>query len=252
MLPVIKIHFLTIPVWITSVIIGVVICWLLLLTRTTRLGYPTKKIYIWALISFPIGAGGAFITNIFVSFMASAEFDALFAGDAVNGLTSLGGIVFCLLFSFVYIRKIIKVPILPLLDAVAFSLPLSIFFGRFGCLMIGDDFGRMAPIWAQDSPISALLISVKSFASYSLAGKYYALEPDSTMIWNLPLLFMINAIFVLVYTEYVYRRKEQWSLLPGTVSAITATGYFGGRFFLEFLREEILIWGTLFNPWQRV
>jgi len=69
-------------------------------------------------------------------------------------------------------------------------------------------------------------------------------------MWNLPLMLMMNAFFVLITVETLYRNRERWRLYPGTVMAAACTQYAGGRFFMEFLRKDDLAVGTLFNPWQ--
>ncbi|MEK7742550.1 MAG: hypothetical protein AAB273_02770, partial [Nitrospirota bacterium] len=66
----------------------------------------------------------------------------------------------------------------------------------------------------------------------------------------LPLLFMIEAFVILVITEALYHKREKWTLYQGTVFASAGALYSGGRFFLEFMRKEGVVNGTIFNPWH--
>jgi prolipoprotein diacylglyceryltransferase len=63
-------------------------------------------------------------------------------------------------------------------------------------------------------------------------------------------MLVLNAFFVLITVETLYRNRVRWRLYPGTVMAAACTQYAGGRFFMEFLRKDDLVVGALFNPWQ--
>jgi prolipoprotein diacylglyceryltransferase len=163
----------------------------------------------------------------------------------------IGSIVVTLAFGAVYIKYVLKTPPLPLLDAAAFTLPLSIGLGRFGCLLNGCCFGMLAPDWARTPLLRAFTIPLHLYAPTSFAGQTLkGTLPGDALLWNLPLLLMFHEAAVLAVTETLYRHRERWRLLPGTVLAAAVAQEAGGRFFLEFLRWDEHVGGTVFNPWQ--
>ncbi len=242
--PHIHIGVLELSTWRITVLGGLLLCWLLFLARAKRLGYPVIPVVLLLVLALPAGEIGGHVFNLLIP---------LFFGTGglmfLRGLTVTGSIVFVLVFSLVFVRFFIKTDPLPLLDAAAFTFPLSIMIGRFGCLLTGCCFGKPAASWVSGSWLTVFTLRADLYDPASLAG-HVLREIPAGVVWNLPLLLMLNALFVLVTAETLYRNRERWRLVPGTVMAAVSTQYNGGRFLMEFLRKDDTVSGTLFNPWQ--
>jgi len=246
MLPFIHIGGFAISTWRVVVIDGLVLCWILFLIRARNRGYPRSAVFLWLLLGLPAGAAGGHIFNRLIPALAGVNS----ASYALSGLTVIGSIVACLAFSYFYITYVMKVPWTPLLDAVAFTFPLSIFIGRIGCLFAGCCYGKAAPASVKTSLLSVLTLPVGLYAESSSAGHDFLGVPRDSLVWDLPLFLMINTAIALIAAETLYRKRDQWRLYPGTVFSATGALYAGGRFFIEFLRKEEGAGAVLFNPWQ--
>jgi phosphatidylglycerol:prolipoprotein diacylglycerol transferase len=245
MFPFIHIGGLSISTWRVVVVDGEVLCWILFLVRARNLGYPFRTVFFWLVLGLPVGALGGHLFNQLIPALTGAGNSYPF-----SGLTVIGSIFSCLLFSFFYIKHVMKTPPLPLLDAVAFTFPLSILIGRVGCFFAGCCYGKPAPDSLKASLLSVFTLPVGFYAGSSSAGHdFIGLRPDS-LVWDLPLLLMSNALVALVVAETLYRNRERWKLYPGSVFAATGALYAAGRFPLEFLRKEEGAADVLFNPWQ--
>jgi phosphatidylglycerol:prolipoprotein diacylglycerol transferase len=223
---------------------GVVLCWVLMLRRTTRLGLPPVKVYLWFLTAFPVGALGAGAAAGLVR-MAQGHSGVALAGVGTSGMTVLGAVVACLLYSLLYIRLVLRVSPWPLLDAVAFSYPLALAFGRLGCLMNGCCYGRPAP----DS-LGPLTVPLAAYDPVTPARAHYASAPWDTTLWNLPVILALLALVTVAVTEGAYRRREAWRLPAGAVLLIALLTDATTRFAAEFLREEGTLGWVPLNPWQ--
>ncbi len=246
MLPYIHIFGWTISAWRVLVIDGVVLCWILFLVRARNRRFPFTSVFLWLVLGLPAGALGGHLFNKVIPLIVGAAG----ASQSFTGLTVLGSIIACLTFSYFYITYVMKVPWTPLLDAVSFTFPLSIFIGRIGCLLSGCCYGKPVSDALKTSMLSVLMVPVGFYAEDSTARHDYGNTHLDNLIWNLPVLLMINAVIALAVSETLYRRRERWQLHPGTVFSATGTLYAGGRFFIEFLRKEEGAGTALFNPWQ--
>lgn len=235
-----------ISTWRVVVLAGIILCWIIFLIRARKLGYSFYTVFPWLLFGLLVGTLGAHLFNKLIPDLAGMGN----AAYSFKGTTVIGSIVFCLLFSFFYIKYIIKIPPMQLLDASAFAFPLSIFIGRMGCLLNGCCYGKIAPNSVNPSLLSVFTIPVGFYVEPSSAWHDYLGVPHDSLAWNLPLLLMINVFLILMVTETMYRNRIKWELYPGTVFAATSMLYAGGRFFIEFMRKEDGVHNALFNPWQ--
>lgn len=231
--------------WRIVVLAGVMLCWALFLPRAKHLGYSPSSVLFLLVFALPVGTIGGHLVNVLIP----AIFGLGWVTPA-SGLTVIGSIVSVFGFGLLYIKYVIKVDAMPLLDAVAFTFPLSIMIGRLGCLLSGCCYGKLASEPVRDSLLSIFTIPVDLYAPTSQAWQVLRDCPSGSPVWNLPLMLMLNALLVLITVETLYRNRERWHLYPGTVMAAACTQYAGGRFFMEFLRRDNLAVGTLFNPWQ--
>lgn len=246
MLPSIYFGSLEISTWRLAALGSVVICWILFLIRSRKLGYSFYTIFPWLLFALPVGTLGAHLFNKIIPVLAGAES----ASYSFSGLTVIGSIISILLYSLLYIKYVMKTQPMPLMDAVAFTFPLSVMLGRIGCLLAGCCYGRTAPESIGASLFSVLTLQLDFYMPSSEVRQAYHDMPLHTLVWNLPLLFMLEAFVILVITEALYHKREKWNLYPGTVFASAGALYSGGRFFLEFMRKDEMAGNTIFNAWQ--
>jgi len=246
MLPFIHFGNLEISTWRIVVLAGIVLCWILFLIRAKRLGYSFYSVFALLLFALPVGTLGGHLFNKIIPVLAGSENPY----HNFMGLTAIGSIISVLLFAVIYIKYLMKTNPMQVMDAAAFTFPLSIFIGRIGCLLSGCCYGRVAPESIGGSFFSIFTLPLDSYAPSSDAWHAHQDMPHHTLLWNLPLLFMTEAFVILALTEIIYRRREKWNLYPGTVFASAGAMYAGGRFFIEFLREDELVGNTVLNPWQ--
>lgn len=245
MYPHIHIGVLELSTWRITVLAGVLFCWLLFLPRAKRLGYPTRQVLLLLALALPVGTIGGHLFNLLIPLVLGTG-----GWSSARGITVIGSIISVLAFGALYLRYVLRTDPLQFLDAVAFTFPLSIMIGRVGCLLSGCCFGRPFQDMVQGMLVSLFAFPVRWYDASSQAGEsLQAVSPDS-LVWNLPLFLVLNALFVLITTEVLYRNRERWRLRPGTVIAAAATQYAGGRFFLEFLRYDVAVGNSRFNPWQ--
>lgn len=246
MFPVIHIGGLELSTWRIFVLTGVVLCWILFCIRAKKLGYSLYSVFFLLLLGLPVGTIGGHLFNKMIPAVVGAHS----APYPLSGLTVIGSIFSCLFFSFFYIKYVMKTQPMQLLDAAAFTFPLSILVGRIGCLFAGCCYGKIVPESIKTSFLSVFTLPVDFYAQSTHAWHDYQGLPLDSSIWNLPLFLMINAFFALVVTEMIYRKREKWNLYPGTVIAATCTLYASGRFLIEFIRKAENVGNTLLNPWQ--
>jgi phosphatidylglycerol:prolipoprotein diacylglycerol transferase len=231
--------------WAIVVSCAVVLCWALVLPRTTRMGYAPARVLAWLVLALPVGALGA---------RALAGLVALALGQNAsglallrNGMTVLGSIVACLVFTVLFVRVAFREWPLRLLDAAAFTFPLAVACGRVGCLFNGCCFGKLAPA---DAPAWLTLATAAMAKGTHAADRFAASAGANARIWNLPLFLVAAALATLSAAEWLYRRRGQLRLPDGTVFLITLALDGALRFCVEFLREEPRLGGGPFHPWQ--
>mgnify|MGYP001578924157 FL=1 len=246
MIPFINIGGLEISTWRIVALGSVIICWILFLIRAKKLGYSFYTVFPWLLFALPVGTLGAHLFNKIIPVLAGAES----ASYSFSGLTVIGSIISVLLYSLLYIKYVMKTPPMQLMDAVAFTFPLSVLLGRIGCLLNGCCYGKIAPDSIKTSFLSIFTLPLDFYIPSSQIRHDYHGMPHDSLVWNLPLLFMLEAFAILVITEIMYHKREKWALYPGTVFASAGALYSGGRFFLEFMRKEGVVSSTIFNPWH--
>lgn len=244
MLPSLSLFGHAFSTWRFVVVCAVVLCWFLVLRRTRRLGYPVEPVLVFLVLEMPVGLLGGMLFNRLIPFAFGLK------GTELDGLTVIGSMVVTIAFGLVYIERVLKTPPLPLFDAVAFTMPLAIGIGRFGCLLNGCCFGTVPPAWVKDSVLRLFTIRVGSYSPFSYAGQVLKAAPGAEVLWNLPLMLMLHELAVLVVVETLYRNRARWRLPAGAVLAAAALQEEGGRFFLEFLRWDEHVGATRFNPWQ--
>jgi prolipoprotein diacylglyceryltransferase len=244
MFPGIPIGGFELSTWRVLVLGAVLLCWALFLKRSKSLGYPAGPVLVFLALELLVGTLGGHLFNLLIPAVFGAP------ASPAGGLTVIGSIVSTLAFAQVYLKRVLKTPPLPFLDAVAFTMPLTMSIGRLGCLLNGCCYGRFAPDWAGESLSRLFTIPAGLYSPSSAAGAVLEHVPGDRLLWNLPLMLALNSLCVLLVTETLYRNRRRWDLLPGTVLAAAVAQETGGRFLLEFLRWDDVVAGTPFNPWQ--
>lgn len=217
-------------VWGLCVTVGVFLCWALLVRRTARLGYGTPRVLAWLILAFPVGALGALGLSSLVLLIGGAT--------SSGGMTVLGAIVACAIWSALYVRVAFGEAPWRLLDAAAFTFSLASLCGRLGCLWNGCCFGDVAgagvPHW--------LTLASEDYVAPSLAA---ASLPHGVRVWNLPLLFIVAQAVTLAAVELCYRRAR-WPV--GAVAALAIAADALGRVGIEVVRFEPDFGAK--NPWR--
>jgi phosphatidylglycerol:prolipoprotein diacylglycerol transferase len=141
-----------------------------------------------------------------------------------GGIVSYGGFFGGALGGWWYARRH-RLPVLRLGDAVLPALALGQVFGRVGCLLVGDDYGRVwesGPDWATVSFPAGIEGSL--IPPHLLGVKLVPIQI---------LLSLMNLVVFLIAVGWLRRRR-----FDGQVLAITMILYALGRFSLEFLRGD--------------
>ena len=214
--------------------------------RARNLSYPLGSVFFLLIFGLPVGTVGGHLFNRLIPILLNATH----IESSLSGLTVIGSIVACLLYGYLSVKYILKKHPLEVLDSLAFTFPLSIMLGRIGCLFAGCCHGRPAAEQLTASPLSIFMLPANLYVEPSFAWKSYHDLPADAMVWNLPLLLMINALIALIVTELAYRKKSSLGLVNGTVMALTATMYTGGRLVVEYVRQEGMVGNSVYNPWQ--
>lgn len=220
--------------WALVVTAGVLVCWALFMRRARRLGHDRLRTFLWLLTAFPVGGASAALAAGAVR-AASGAPAALGVGSAATGMTVLGAVAGCLLYSVAWARWVLRTSPWALLDAAAFTYPLALAFGRIGCLLNGCCFGHVT-----DTALGPLTVPLASYAPGTLARTYYTGAPTDALLVNLPLALLAGALVTLVVTERLWRRRAALRLLPGTVLVVALGTDAATRFVAEFLREDPL------------
>ncbi len=218
--------------------------------RPNRLAEPTEKtiqifpsdrigtITIVAAISGVVGAKIFALMEDIPSFLEN-PIRSFFSG---SGLTIYGGLIGGFLVTAWYLRTK-KIPILPVLDAVAPALIVAYGVGRMGCHFSGDgDWGIVAAaqpswwflpdwLWAYDYPNNviqegqALVNCVGEYCSHLVPAVY------PTPVYETTAAFLIGAI--------LWRLRKPLTYIPGLLFCIYL--FFNGfeRFWIEKIRVNI-------------
>ncbi|PSR13133.1 MAG: hypothetical protein C7N36_09190 [Bacteroidetes bacterium] len=200
--------------------------------------YPHDRIVDIATVSVVSGIIGA---KLFTVIEQPAAFFAdpmgqLFSGD---GWTIYGGLIGGFIGATIYFRRK-KIPVLPVLDAVAPALIIAYGVGRMGCHLAGDgDWGIAAAaqpdwwflpdwLWAQDYPRNVLNRGVELA---NCVGKYCrhlvpAVYP--TAVYETLMAFTIGGVLWVV--------RKPFTALPGLLFALYLLLNGAERFLIEKIR----------------
>jgi prolipoprotein diacylglyceryltransferase len=234
MFPEVWLGGLSVPSYPAIILVGLLVCWLLIVRRGRRLGWDTPGLITVLLLGIPAGAiGGRALAALTEATLGSGA-------TGYSGMTVIGSTAGVVMFAVLAAPRLVRARPLEFLDAVAFSMPLSFVFGRMGCLALGCCHGTPSPDgagWAT--------LPLATYAPGTLPRlQYDPLGVES--IWNLPGLFVLQAVVGLLVVEAHYRRTRAWAP-AGATAAMAAAVDAAGRLLIEPYRGGP--WGEGANPW---
>jgi phosphatidylglycerol:prolipoprotein diacylglycerol transferase len=126
--------------------------------------------------------------------------------------------------------KLVKESPWPFLDALASAGCLATFFGRWGCLLAGCDFGRVTSLpWGMRYPHGS-----SAYVAHIASGALSPGAPLSLPTHPLPIYLSLNGLVLFVVLSTVFYRTRH---RPGTTLAAFWLLYGATRFGWEFLRD---------------
>ncbi len=200
-----------------------------------RIGEDPDK--AWDLLFMAVVGGilGAKIYYIFLNYprLASDPMGLIFAR---GGLVWYGGFILATALVVWEIKRQ-KLPLRPMADVVATTLPAAYAVGRMGCFLVGDDWGRPTDSWlgiafprgtpaTTVSNIEAMGISVDP----ALVEKYGQVVPvHPTQLYEVG---MSTAIFFVIWRLRDHKHAAGWLFMLWLALAGVE------RFLVEFLRAK--------------
>lgn len=243
MFPFVSFGGLEIPTYPVLLFSGLILSWTLIHRRTSRLGWSSMGVITVLFLAFPAGAIGGRLLAMATEWICFGLGDGGELGGYA-GMTVLGSVVGSLSFAAIAVPRLVKVPVLEFLDAVAFSFPLTVMFGRLGCLSLGCCHGSAAPT---DAP-AWLTISLAVYAPETAPHQLF--DPDHVeLLWNLPLMLVLHAAIALVSVELHYRKLQPRSS-SGTTLALCLVLDAIGRVLIEAYRGGEWSLTDAGNPWR--
>jgi len=119
-------------------VVGIILLWLILKRRTLIDPAVVSDFAFWVIIGVVVGARLAYVFMHWPEFADNpASIFKIWEGGAVY----YGGFILALAAGLIYLR-VKKIPVLPLLDAIAPVIALCESIGRIGCFLNGCCFGK--------------------------------------------------------------------------------------------------------------
>lgn len=148
-----------------------------------------------------------------------------------SGLSSLGGILFSLIFLFGYI-KLCQMSLWKTLDIVSISFMFGLCVGKLGCLSKGCCYGK---------PTS-------SFIGIIFPPKAYGAAPVGIPLWPTQIIEFIGYLIIGLFSYYLWKKKVK----NGVVFNMVIILYSSFRFFIEFFRGTTATLPWIALTWNQV
>jgi len=208
-------------------VVGIILLWLILKRRTLIDPAVVSDFAFWVIIGVVVGARLAYVLMHWPKF---AENPAAIFKIWEGGAVYYGGFILALAAGLIYLR-VKKIPVLPLLDAIAPVIALCEGIGRIGCFLNGCCFG-------QPTDVCGVTFPADSFAS-SIFGPGHSIWPTQ--------LFQSGGGVLLFVILFLLMRLVR--LRKGQLIAIFLAGLGAFRFGVNLLRyyEDTLNLWT--NQW---
>jgi len=195
-------------------VVGIILLWFILKRRTLIDPAVVSDFAFWVIIGVVVGARLAYVLMHWPEFADNpAAIFKIWEGGAVY----YGGFILALAAGLIYLR-VKKIPVLPLLDAIAPVIALCESIGRIGCFLNGCCFGKPTDVCGVTFP-------EHSFAS-SIFGSGHSIWPTQ--------LFQSGGGILLFVILFLLMRLVR--LRKGQLFAIFLAGLGAFRFGVNFLR----------------
>lgn len=225
-MPYSRYFFGSLPWYSVTMITGIIVAFLLGQREEKRLSLPKDTMIDVTLLSVPLGIIGARLYYVLLSLdqFRSNPISVLYIWE--GGIAIYGAVIGGLL-GVVFYAKHKKLSLMRILDMVAPGLILAQAIGRWGNYFNQEAYGPLVENPAlQFFPLSVLIAQGES-ASWHMATFFYE------SLWNV-------VVFLLLW--FCFRKRSKRS---GDVFLWYMVLYGGGRFWIEGLRTDSLMMGSL-------
>jgi phosphatidylglycerol:prolipoprotein diacylglycerol transferase len=225
---------LVLPAWHTFYVLGALCAFWLLRQLASRhapelASHELARLY---LVCYIAGYFGARLLSIVVEEPdvngAAATLAALFR---FGPMTFYGGAIGAFAGGLAYAKRR-RLSFTTLLDLAIPAALLALAFGRIGCFLNGDDYGKPAPLAPDGAP--------------PLWSVTFPVLQDGIARWPVQLLEAGVAAALALFLCLAFGRLRT-AFKPGAVGYFGIIGYANARFLLEFLRDDFR--GFVFGTW---
>ena len=201
------------------------------LRNAEAVGYASVP--MWILVGILIGARAMYVI---VEIFRGSETGQRYLDDWMTifyywegGLVMYGGTFGGILLGLWAAKKHrLRLPHALDLGLAAGFIGLSV--GRIGCLLVGDDFGKIVPEGSQDLPFPVTIRVPEVLPEGSLFGA----ENAGQVLWATQPWMSVNALFVGLFGLFLIKRRRY----AGQVTLILMVVYSIGRYTIENFRGD--------------
>ena len=217
-----KIGAFTFPSYTLMIMVGVLVGTYVGVQLCKRHRLPVVYLIDMAIIGIIAGFLGARIAHVLVEAPAYYwEKPVRFFYFWQGGFVSWGDYT-SILFSWYFYLRWRKQPVWAYFDVVSVATPLTIFFGRIGCLLTGCCFGKPTDFWLH-----------LTFSDPASTAYYFY---PNTPLHVTQLYLMAN---VLLIAGIIWWRLYKHWRFQGQLFTTMVMLYAVGRFLIEFLRGDV-------------
>lgn len=178
-----------------------------------RLGLDRNRIndlMIWMVIAIIVGCRVLYFV-VHPDEFSIGTFFAVWSG----GLVFYGGFVAALVVGIWKVKQY-KLPVMTLVDLTMICAFLGVFIGRWGCLMVGDDYGRVCgplpfPLAIKVPELANL--NPKSLFPREFAGKY---------LYATQVYLSLNGLMLFGIGNWIVRRQKAWGIASSSLLVLYA------------------------------
>lgn len=225
---------LVLPAWHTFYVLGALAALFLFLNLAARY-VPEVPRYEVARLFAAIYIGGYVGARLLSILIEEPDvkgvWETLLALSRFGAMTFYGGAIVAALAGAAYARSR-RMPIAALFDVGIPAGLVALAFGRVGCFLNGDDYGKAVPL-AADGTAPAWAVVFPNLEDGIARYPVQLMEAGSALLLAVILI--------------VARRRLRANFGPGFVGYIGIVGYANLRFLLEFLRDDFR--GFAFGTW---
>ena len=188
---------------------------------------------MWVLVGVMLGARAMYVL---VEIFRGSDTGQRYIDDPLTvfyywegGLVMYGGTFGAILFGLYAARKY-KLRLWHSLDLGLVSGFFSLSIGRIGCLLVGDDFGKIVPESAESLPFPLVIHVPDPLPEASLFG----LDNVGQTLWATQPWMTMNALALGLFGTWMIKRRQY----AGQVTLVLLVLYSIGRFTIENFRGD--------------